>query len=605
MRYGSICSGVEAASLAWKPLGWEAAFFAEVEPFPCAVLMQKFNATRPLRPLDPEDAASLKERKQRESWQRAIAKLPDGGSIKNLGDFTKIGKEDYEGDIDLLVGGTSCQSFSVAGLRKGLEDPRGNLALEFARLAYRTGAKLLLWENVPGVLSSNGGTDFASFLSLLCGWEVEVPVAGKSKGKVVRRWRNSGIITPAPGGYGLAWRTMDAQFVRVEPGFCRAVPQRRRRLFLVGSAGNWERAAAVLFEPGCFGRNPEPRRQARQRTACGFEVGPAGGRQSDVSATLDAKCKDGAVRNQTGMLCMSSGQSRAEVCKDKSPTLNCNHEVPLVCRESGQGFCLEDEVSGTVKVNGAEPTTVVCYDARGLGDGNVSPNITGDHAARTNDYMPVIVENKKAFGFLPEQGSKAGSAGFEDELAPARRRGCDAYGVLSFGSVQRTAEVPLQTPVAKAPCGSGNPEQQSSDVSFGIAENIIGRQEQNGGNGSGVSKDVQFTLNATGVHGVCCFTQNDGGLDCSDNLPPTLRSGGSDDGAITQAVASYGTVRRLMPIETERLMGFPDGHTQIEWKGKPKEQCPDGPRYKVCGNSMCVNVMRWLGMRIQMTEHFF
>ena len=254
-----------------------------------------------------------------------------------------------------------------------------------------------------------------------------------------------------------------------------------------------------------------------------------------------------------------------------SHTLGTGNDQTIICRESGPGYWKEDEVSGTVKVNGAEPTTAVCYDARGLGDGNVSPNITGDHAARANDYMPVIVENTKSFGFLPGQGSKAGSVGFEEELAPTLRRGCDAYGVLSFG----------------------------------IAENIIGRQDQNGGNGSGVSKDVQFTLNATGVHGVCCFTQNDAGRDCADNLAPTLRSGGSDGGTITQAVASHGTVRRLMPIETERLMGFPDGHTMIEWKGKPKEQCPDGPRYKVCGNSMCVNVMRWMGMRIQLIEEFY
>ena len=468
MRYGSICSGVEAATLAWEPLGWQAAFFAEVEPFPCEVLRQKFGATRPLRTLDPAEATSEADRKQRESWKRYIAKMPEGGNIKNLGDFTKIAKEDYDGDIDLLVGGTSCQAFSIAGLRKGLDDSRGNLALEFARLAYRCNAKWLLWENVPGVLSSHGGQDFAAILSLLCGWEVEVPVAGVRKGEVIRRWFNSGIITEAPGCYGLAWRIIDAQYARVD-GFSRAIPQRRRRLFLVGCAGGWERAAAVLFEsPELLGNSP-PQRQtgtgvARNLTA---SLGGASGKEQQftfvdehgrplnalAAKTLEAADGDITRMENPNLICMAHGQGRAEVMEDHAPTLSCNHEAPIVCRESGQGFWQKDEAAGTVKVNGAEPTTVECYDARGLGSGDVSPNITGDHASRTNDYLPVVVEQKEAFGFLPGQGSGAGSIGFEKELSPTLRSSCDSYGVLSFG----------------------------------IAENIINRQPQNGGNGTSVS----------------------------------------------------------------------------------------------------------------------
>ncbi len=585
MRYGSVCSGVEAATLAWEPLGWEPVFFAEVEPFPCAVLMQKFNATKPQRLLDPNEADTEKERKQRELWQKKIATFRDGGTIPNFGDFTKIEKDDYDGEIDLLVGGTSCQSFSVAGLRKGLEDARGNLALEFARLAYRTGVRWLVWENVPGVLSSNQGKDFAAFLSLLCGWEVEVPVVGKRKGEPERKWRNSGIVTGAPGCYSLAWRTLDAQFVRVD-GYPRAVPQRRRRIFLVGYLGNWQYPAAVLFDPGCLSRDNPPQRKtgagvARSLTA---SSGGASGKEQQYTFVneygiplnaLSAKPLEAADGDITRMenpnlVCMAHGQGGAEVMSDHAPTLSCNHEAPIVCRESGQGFWQQDEASGTVKVNGAEPTTVVCYDARGLGSGDVSPVITGDHAARTNDYMPVIVENKASFGFLPGQGSKAGSVGFEEELSPTLRSSCDSYGVLCYG----------------------------------IAENIINRKPQNGGNGTGISRDVQFTLNTSGVHGVCCFTQNDAGRDCTYELAPTLRSGGSDGGPINQAIADSGTVRRLTPTEAERLMGFPDGHTQIEWSGKAKEYCPDGARYKACGNSMCVNVMRWIGTRIQLTEAF-
>ena len=134
MKYGSICSGVEAASLAWRHLGWTPTFFAEVEPFPSAVLMQRLGATRPLRPLDPASAGDEKERKERVSWLKQIAELPDGGTIPNLGDFTLIKKDDYDGKIDLLVGGTPCQDLSIAGKRLGFDGSRSVLALDFVRL---------------------------------------------------------------------------------------------------------------------------------------------------------------------------------------------------------------------------------------------------------------------------------------------------------------------------------------------------------------------------------------------------------------------------------------------------------------------------------------
>ncbi|MDD5699364.1 MAG: DNA cytosine methyltransferase [Victivallaceae bacterium] len=526
MRYGSICSGVEAATLAWEPLGWQPAFFAEVEPFPCAVLMQKFGATKPKRMLEPDEADTEKERKQRELWQKKIETFPEGGTIPNLGDFTKVTKEDYDGEIDLLVGGTPCVAFSYAGLRKGMADPRGNLTLEFIRLAYRLGVRWLVWETVPGVLSSNRGTDFAAVLSLLCGWEVEVPIVGKSKGKPVRRWRNSGIVTGAPGGYGLAWRTIDAQFVRVD-GYSRAVPQRRRRVFVIGHFGSWERAAAVLFELGCLSGDTPPERKAGAGIARNLTASPGGVSGKEQQHTFIDE--HGRPLNA---LCAAHGQGNAEICEDKSPTLNCNHEAPIICnsirmregsgkggkgplvrndishtlgvgndqtiicRESGQGFWREDKASGTVKVNGAEPTTVVC------------------------------------------------------------------------------------------------------EKSYGIAETIINRKAKNGGNGFGIQEELQYTLDAAAPHGVCSFVKNDAARDYSKDVAMTLRS------QAEHAVSYCSTVRRLMPVECERLMGFPDGHTQIEWNGKPASECPDTPRYKACGNAFTVNCARWIGMRIQIIEDF-
>ena len=193
MIYGSVCSGIEAATVAWHTLGWKPAFFSEIEAFPRSVLAHHYPET-PLH-----------------------------------GDFTTIGADDY-GPIDLLVGGTPCQSFSIAGLRGGLDDDRGNLALEFLRLADRTRPRWLVWENVPGVLSSNGGRDFGAIL----GGMVEL-------------------------GYGFAYRVLDAQFF--------GVPQRRRRVFVVGCLGSWRRAAAVLFERHSLSGHPAPRREKGKAVA--------------------------------------------------------------------------------------------------------------------------------------------------------------------------------------------------------------------------------------------------------------------------------------------------------------------------------------------------
>ena len=202
MVYGSVCSGIEAATAAWHPLGWRAAFFSEIEPFPRSVLAHHY---------------------------------PD---VPLHGDFTTIQAGDYAA-IDVLVGGTPCQSFSVAGLRGGMADERGNLALEYLRLADRLRPRWLVWENVPGVLSSNGGRDFGSIL----GGMVEL-------------------------GYGFAYRVLDAQYVRTQR-FPHAVPQRRRRVFVVGHLGSWQRAAAVLFERHSLRGDSAPRRQAGEGSAPG------------------------------------------------------------------------------------------------------------------------------------------------------------------------------------------------------------------------------------------------------------------------------------------------------------------------------------------------
>ncbi len=202
MKFASVCSGIEAASVAWNPLGWDAAWVSEIEPFPCAVLAHHF---------------------------------PD---TPNLGDMTQISDEELRrhGAVHTLVGGTPCQSFSVAGLRKGLDDPRGNLALVYLRLLDRLRPRWCLWENVPGVLSSNGGRDFGAFLGAL-----------------------------AELGYGFCYRVLDARFW--------GVAQRRRRVFVVGHLGDWRPAAAVLFERESMRWDSPPSRKTREVASPGTRGG--------------------------------------------------------------------------------------------------------------------------------------------------------------------------------------------------------------------------------------------------------------------------------------------------------------------------------------------
>lgn len=246
MKYLSVCSGIEAASVAWRGLGWQCVGVSEIEPFACAVLAERYPS------------------------------VPNYG---NLEDYRRW--EIKRGAVDLLVGGTPCQSFSGAGLRQGLDDPRGNLALVYLGLVDRIRPRWVVWENVPGVLSVDKGRPFGAFIGGL-----------------------------AQLGYGFAWRVLDAQFVRVD-GYERAVPQRRRRLFVVGCLGNWRASAEVLLEQRSCAQHPAASKEAWPATSRGAgsdprnpsSVGlvassliqPAGGRHNNL--TKQTICFD--MRNIT------------------------------------------------------------------------------------------------------------------------------------------------------------------------------------------------------------------------------------------------------------------------------------------------------------------
>jgi DNA (cytosine-5)-methyltransferase 1 len=372
VRYGSVCSGIEAATAAWHPLGWEPAFFSEIEPFPRAVLAHHY---------------------------------PD---VPLHGDFTTIQGDDY-GPIDLLVGGTPCQSFSIAGLRGGLDDDRGNLALEFLRLAQRTRPKWLVWENVPGVLSSNGGRDFGSII----GGMVEL-------------------------GYGIAYRVLDAQYF--------GVAQRRRRVFVVGCLGDAASAAAVLFE-----------------------------RQS--------LCGDFAPRR-------APGHENTATLRTRAPA------------SGGQGTDFEHVVAHTLTARSGASINAPDYQT----------------------YLPIS---------------------WPAEVAPTLT--CDFA----------------------AKHGQNN-QHINSGAGLFVSDSCMAFAHQQGG-----SID----------------------LHTSNHCALTLQR------SQQQAVHIKSAIRRLTPIECERLQGFSDNYTAIPWRKKTADECPDGPRYKALGNSMAVPVMRWIGERIQMVEN--
>lgn len=258
MRYGSVSSGIECAALAWAPLGWLPAFLAEIDPFASTVLHHHHSSGRPKHMPSPDaEGLSEKERRKRRVAIKAVAGLPDqANGAPNHGDMTTY-EEWPDADIDVLVGGTPCQSYSLAGLRKGLDDPRGDLTLTYAAIARRFRPRWLVWENVAGVLSHDRGRSFASLLGLLSGRVVEVPSGG---------WKSAGVIEGYSRAYGIAWRVLDTQFVRVD-GFGRAIPQRRRRVFVVGFAGDWRRAAAVLLERESMSGSVAPRRNTTEDLA--------------------------------------------------------------------------------------------------------------------------------------------------------------------------------------------------------------------------------------------------------------------------------------------------------------------------------------------------
>jgi DNA (cytosine-5)-methyltransferase 1 len=370
LKFLSVFSGIEAALVAWEGLGFEAIGFSEIDPFCCAVLEYHFS------------------------------------DVKNYGDINTFKRWKIGQAVDVMVGGSPCQSYSLAGNRRGSADERGRLMFTYGNLVGHLRPRWIVWENVTGVLSSGKGRDFAEFLCMLDGY-----------------------------GYGLAWRILDAQYF--------GVPQRRRRVFVVGYLGDVRRPASVFIDGKGGGRDTSPlgtEGEPSPRTGRGTGAAVYNVHQHDSRYTK----AEGLIDTVTGL--WGTG----------------GNNTPL---------CLMDQGGDIMQVEHGK---------------------TGTLRASEHQHNPIVFNRATISTYKPDS---------------------------------RMAT-------------------------------LLGDHHDNG----------------------------------LVNLVP---------GAVD------GLLRRITPVEAERLQGFPDGWTRVPYKNRTAERCPDGPRYKAIGNSMAVPVMRWLGRRIKLVEEIF
>lgn len=506
MRFGSVCSGIEAASVAWGTLGWKAAWVAEIEPFPSAVLAYRH------------------------------PNVPNHGDMTLLPLKVSLGEAEAP---DVLVGGTPCQSFSIAGMRGGLSDSRGQLTMKFVSLANeidiarkQDGNKecIVVWENVPGVLSSRDNA-FGCFLAALAGEDEPYPIP---QGKA---WSKCGVVFGPQ--RAVAWRVLDAQHF--------GVAQRRRRVFVVASARNDFHPAQVLLEFNGVRRDTAPRRKAGQGTSADAQSGAPFSRGKG-RGTLNYPP---ALPN-ISMCLNAGGMGRLDA---ETETL-----LPVTHTLRGEGFDASEDGTG----KGTPLVPVVSTSGHDL-IGTIDAQI--DRKWGCNQWV------------------NAGQ-GVIQAYMPARSFDSDGNIVERFA--QREVSDALHTA-----SGAGN---KAPLVAF--HHNAQASQLPTADRNTSFSDSLTCSQQAA-----VAFSSKDYGADVAVDLSPTLRAmnhaGSHANGGGQLAVKHPGMqVRRLTPRECERLQGFPDDYTLIPWKRRPADECPDGPRYKALGNSMAVPVMNFIGRRI-------
>ena len=578
MKYLSVCSGIEAASVAWEKLGWKPVAFSEIEPFPSAVLNHHW----------PE--------------------------VPNLGDMTKYESWKFEEAIDVLVGGTPCQAFSVAGLRKGLADPRGGLSLTFVNIADHFNPKWILWENVPGVLSSRDN-GFGCFLGALAGEDGELKPPGE-------KWADAGCV------YGpkrsIAWRCLDAQYF--------GVAQRRKRCFLVACPRDQGDPAKVLFEWEGLRRDTAPSRETRKGIATDAE----GSLDAGCVGAIDTECGGGKLTNQT----VRAGHILPSIVNPTTPQAT-------TFRMQAFGEYSDDGSASTMKARDYKDATDL-----------VASPIVIDRAAfnqgQNAQYKPHIAHSE-TMDSLVARGPHAVAIPIHDQATRnAGKRGNKQDGKGNGLGIGKPGDpCPTLTKGDKhAVLYENHPNDSRVTGPLEVAPSCVSRYGTGGGNvplvqegvdlyNQAITGDVHCPLRTAGGHGApavlvqeaIAFEPGIASREGNESrfvkeMSPTLRKDMGDNqvavavdcynktiNSTSQTLSSSASdinhtggvinpvdrmaVRRLTPTECERLQGFPDNHTLISWRGKPADQCPDGPRYKALGNSMAVPCMEWIGNKIK------
>jgi DNA (cytosine-5)-methyltransferase 1 len=558
VRYLSVCSGIESATVAWHPLGWTPVAFAEIERFPCAVLAHHYPR------------------------------------VPNWGDLTRF-KDWPDAAVDVLVGGTPCQSFSVAGLRQGLADPRGNLALTYLALIDRYRPRWVVWENVPGVLSatSHDAPDPCP------------PVDDVDEGteRVVEDEYDADEVHAfgcflaglSELGYGFAYGSLDAQYA--------GLAQRRERVFVVGHLGSWTRPAAVLFEPTCLSGDPAPRREARESVTATTRAGTDDGREHnalspDVAGSLGAGDGPRGWRNDLDQGAFipeivhqamsskwakgSSGPAGDEVCNLVAPT------VPSR-RTAGGGLGTDFDCDGGLI---AHPLRGDGFDASEDGTGRGTPLVpiafsAKDHGADAGDLAPTL----RAGSFTTSHAN----GGVMPAVAYGLRSDASRDGDAKTPSADAEGRVRLRDP------GFNVYEELAPTVDAGQPHTVA--FDMRGRDGGNMPEGPHDTANIRAASGGSSRSLVVPFADVADpvaaNQANTYTREGSNNFRLSNVAHTAMQVRRLTPLECERLQGFPDHYTLIPYRGK---FAADAPRYKALGNAMAVPCMTWIGEQIAFVD---
>lgn len=552
MRYVSLFSGMEAAHLAWAPLGWHCAAVAEIDPAACIVLHRRLNASRPKYMPDPGEAGITEaQAKVRRLAIAAVAHLPDygtPGTLANLGDVSQVTDADIAalGHVDVVIGGSPCQDLSLAGKRRGLAGARSSLFHQQIRIFHAArllcGARWLLWENVPGAFSSHKGRDFARVVGEMAGLDVAVPGEG---------WQGEGVVL---GPHGLVeWSVLDAQWF--------GVAQRRRRVFALLDTGDWAGRPPVLLEPESLRGDSPPRRETREGSA-GTLAG--GARRRGGYSTDDVPL----IQETTAAIDASYGQTYG--CSGQDT----NHGHSTLVAFGGNRTCGPLEVAAALL---AQP-----------GSG-----FKGDFDTETF-LVQEVAHTLRGEGF--------------DASCDGSGKGTPLVPVLAFDTTQITSPGNVSAPKVGDPCHPLTAAGHAPTIAFGCRDSDPTLDVRDD-----LSPTLRAMGNTTGhnngggqvavAYGFQPRIARNGRGDTGDIAGAlSAQSGETGKGDAAPCVATHMAVRRLTPRECERLQGAQDDWTLVAHKSGTL--MADGPRYKMLGNSFAVPVIRWIGQQISFAQEY-